>query len=339
MPLSAADALTLLKKANNQDRLAHGYLLTGPEGSGKRWLAAQLCGLIVGTENDPLHHSDVHTIEPESKSRRIVVEQVRDLERQLQMRSSRGGRKVGVIFDADRLQPQASNAFLKTLEEPPSQSHLILVSALPDQMLETILSRCIEVPLHPTKKLEITQLQKELLQVLQAASRRERADLPQVFGLVREFQRLLAAAKEAAQEQGAAELKAEEQRYKQIADAKWFEEREEYFKAMTESRYVAERGRLLDTLELWWADVLRQMAVSTGDKGPEARAVEQVHLDFPDFAEDTALLAARYSAPECLKRAASLEQLRDQLRNPGINEQLAIEVAFLRSFGAGEQAA
>ena len=333
MPLSAADALALLTKAHAQDRLAHGYLLTGPEGSGKRWLASQLCGLLVGATDSPLTHPDVHTIEPESKSRRIVIDQVRELERQLQMRSSQGGRKVGIIFDADRLQPQASNAFLKTLEEPPAQSHLILVSALPDQMLETILSRCIEVPVHPTSKPAITPLQQELLQVLQSASRRERTELPQVFGLVREFQKLLANAKESAQEKGEAELKKEEQRYKQIADSKWFEEREEYFKALTESRYVAERSRLLDTLELWWADVLRQQAMAVGDEGEEARAVESVHLDFPDFAHDTALLATRYPPHETLRRAGAFEQLRDQLRNPGINEQLAIEVAFLRSFG------
>lgn len=333
MPLSAADALALLTKAHANERLAHGYLITGPEGSGKRWLASQLCSLLVGAMDDPLTHPDVHTVEPESKSRRIVIDQVRELERQLQMRSSQGGRKVGVIFDSDRLQQQASNAFLKTLEEPPAQSHLILVSALPDQMLETILSRCIEVPLHPTAKLEITPLQHELLQVLQAASRRERIDLPQVFGLVRDFQKLLASAKEAAQQKGEADLKAEEKRYKQIADSKWFEEREEYFKALTESRYVAERGRLLDTLELWWADALRQQAVAVGDEGPEARAVEPIHLDFPEFAEDTALLATRHSAHDALRRAGALEQLRDQLRNPGINEQLAIEVAFLRAFG------
>lgn len=334
MPLSAADAFTLLKKAHEHERLAHGYLLTGPEGSGKRQLAGLLCGLLVGSSDDPFSHPDVHTVEPESKSRRIVVDQIRELERQLQMRSSRGGLKVGVIFDADRLQPQASNAFLKTLEEPPAQSHLILVSALPDQLLETILSRCIEVPLHPTTKPEATPLQQELLRILAAAAKRERLELPHVFGLVRDLQKLLADAKEAAQEKGEAELKVEEQRYKQIADSKWFEEREDYFKALTESRYVGERTRLLETLEQWWADVLRQQAMAVGDEGPEARAVESVHLEFPDFARDTALLATRYSATEALRRASALETLRDQLRNPGINEPLAIEVAFLRAFGA-----
>ncbi len=325
MPLTASDALTLLRNASAQDRLAHAYLITGPGGSGKRELAAQLCGLIVGDSTDPLAHTDVHTVEPESKSRRIVIEQIRDLERELQMRSSRGGRKVGVIFDADRLQQQASNAFLKTLEEPPQRTHLILVTSLPDQLLETILSRCIEVPLQSSAKASLTERQKQLLGILRAASRRDNADLPQVFGLVRDFQKLLADAKEAAQDWGDAELKAEEQKYKQFADAKWFEDREDHYKALVEARYVGERSRLLETLEAWWADVLRQQAMAEQAAG---------HLDFPDFQADTASLAKRQKPESALRRSAALESLREQLGNPGIQEPLAIEVAFLKAFGS-----
>ena len=58
-----------------------------------------------------------------------------------------GRRKVVIISDADRLQPQAANAFLKTLEEPPKDSLLLLLSALPEALPDTILSRCIAIPL------------------------------------------------------------------------------------------------------------------------------------------------------------------------------------------------
>ena len=323
MPLPAADAFLLLQKAHAQGRLAHAYLITGPEGSGKRRLAAQLCALLVDeTEENALGHPDVHTVEPESKSRRIVIDQMRELERELQMRSSLGGGKAGVIFDADRLQPQAANAFLKTLEEPPPKTHLLLLSALPDQLLETILSRCIEVPLQPTAKAELSAWQQELLGILRNAAGRERMELPEAFGLVRDFQRLLGEAKSAAQERSAAELKSEEQRYKQIADARWFDEREDYFKALTEARYVAERTRLLETLEGWWADILRQ--------GSGAR-----HLDFPEHAEATGAVARRLAPADALRRSDALETLREQLGNPGIQEQLAIECAFLKAFNVG----
>ncbi len=312
----------MLRNAARQERVAHAYLITGEPGSGKRELAARVCGLLTGEPGaEPLRHPDVHTIEPESKSRRIVIEQIRGLEHELQMRSLLGGRKVGVIFDADRLQPQASNAFLKTLEEPPAHTHLLLVTALPDQLLETILSRCIEVPLRPVKKRELSPRQRELAATLSAAAGRGALDLPQVFGLVREFQGLLAAAKEEARAEGDGQMKAEEQRYKQIADAKWFEEREDYFKALGEARYIGERSRLLETLEQWWADILRLQA-------------GVAHLDLPELQAATSKVAETLPATEALRRAAALERLREQLANPGVQEPLAIEVAFLNAFGA-----
>jgi DNA polymerase-3 subunit delta' len=320
MPLTASDAFSLLRNAKAQNRLAHAYLITGPQGSGKRRLAEQLCEIVVEEKNDVMRHPDVHVVEPESKSRRIVIDQIRELERTLQMRSARGGRKAGVIFDADRLQPQASNAFLKTLEEPPAGTHLILVSSLPDQLLETILSRCIEVPLHPTERRALTPRQRDLLAILRSTARRDGLDLPEVFGLVRDFQKLLSDAREAAQAQSDAELKAEELRYKQFADAKWFEDREDYFKALTEARYVAERVLLLETLEAWQADILRQQAGFA-------------QLDLPDLADETATLARRCSPAKALRCAGALETLREQLGNPGIQEQLAIESAFLKTFG------
>ena len=102
MAFTAEEALALLRNAHARDRLAHAYLITGPIGSGKRQLASQLAGVLVGEPTDPLQHSDVHVIEPESKSRRILTEQICELEHALHMRSFFGGRKVGIVFDADR---------------------------------------------------------------------------------------------------------------------------------------------------------------------------------------------------------------------------------------------
>ncbi len=329
MPLTAADALGLLRKANSRNRLAHSYLITGPSGSGKRDLALKLCGVIVGDEIEPARHADVHAIEPESRSRRIVIDQIRALEHGLHMRSANGTRKAGVIFDADRLQPQAANAFLKTLEEPPAQAHLILVSSLPDQLLETILSRCIQIPLHRTERVPLSPRQEELLAVLKRNATRERLDLPGVFDLARDFQKLLAAAKESAQEEGEAEFKAESQRYKQIADPKWFEEREDHYKALTEARYSVERGCLLEVLETWWGDILRQQTLSQA-----AGEIPSLKLDYPECSSETALAASRCTQADALARTASLEDLRDLLGRSGIQEQLAIEVAFLKAFGS-----
>ena len=327
MPFTTEEAFSLLQGAHAQDRLAHAFLITGPAGSGKRALAGQVCALLLGEKVAGLQHPDIHVIEPESKSRRILIEQMRELERNLHLRSLLGGHKIGVIVDADRLQPNAANAFLKTLEEPPGQSSLLLLSSLPDQLLETIVSRCLEIPLRLVEACAATPLQAKLLAALQAHARQETPGLVEAFRLVREFQMYLGEARDNIQAETDAALKAEEQHYKQTSDAgKWLEEREDYYKALVESRYVAARHSLLETLEQWWADALRQQAAEPAGQAATA-------LDHPTFAADTATLGARHSTTALLRKSDAFETLREHLANPGVQEQLALECAFLRAFG------
>lgn len=318
MPFTAPEALTLLRSARDHGRFAHGYLITGPVGSGKRQFAGDLCALLTGSQDEPFRHPDVHAIEPESKSRRIRIEQIRELEHELQMRSLLGGLKVGVIFDADRLVEAAANAFLKTLEEPPGHSHLLLVSSQPEQMLETILSRCIEIPLRPVKPREPSPLQREWLEALAVFARVERPELPHVFGLVRALEGMLARTREAIAESTAADYKREEQSFKQVGDLRGLEERDDYYKALTESRYLGERAGFIELLEQWWADVLRQQHGGA--------------VDLPDFAAVTAALGERHHTALVLRRTAALEALRDSLNRTGVAEALALECGFLKAF-------
>ena len=321
MAFTADAAYQLLATAHAQDRLAHAYLITGPAGAGKLALATRLAAHLLGTDS-PLEHPDCQRIEPESKSRRIVIEQVRELEHTLHMRSLMGGKKVGLLIDADRLQPAAANAFLKTLEEPPAGTHLLLLSAQPEQILETILSRCLEVPLRLVERRELSPQQRALLGSLRAYARHEKPTLPHIFGLVRDFERLLAEAKDAIRDDTDAAYKTEEKHYKQTSDAgHWLDDREDYYKALTEARYLATRADLLATLEAWWADTLRQHSGSLA-------------LDLPECAADTASLAARHTAPQLLRKTAALETLRENLNRTGVQEPLAIECAFLAAFSA-----
>ncbi|MEO6786554.1 MAG: hypothetical protein ABI318_10515 [Chthoniobacteraceae bacterium] len=322
MAFSAEQALTLLRKAQANDRLAHAYLITGPVGSGTREVAAGLTGILVDDTVAPLKHPDVHIAEPESKSRRITIDQVRELERELQMRSLRGGRKVVVIFDADRLMEQAANAFLKTLEEPPRSSHILLVSNFPELLLETILSRCIEIPLAPGARRELTARQRRLAALLQRFFTAPKPEMPQIFGLVREVQALLAEAKQAIADETDTAFKTEAKRYREASgvNSDWIDDREDFHKALAEARYRNERGVLVDTLECWWADVLRQQQGAA-------------HLDLPEFSADTATLAGRLAISDVLARAAAIGGLRENFgRN--VQEQLAVEVAFMDAFAA-----
>ena len=327
MAFTPSAALDYLRRAHAGGRLGHAYLLIG--GDGAFLLARQLAGLVVHA--DPAHileHRDVHLVEPESKSRRIIVEQMRDLENALRLRAATaGGRKVGVVREADRLQVQASNAFLKTLEEPPAESLLLLVTALPESLPETILSRCIKVALREDAAAAGPPAPPEVGALLDLLARhaRERpaAGGPSVaagYGFLREFTQLLAATRARVQAEGEGALKGEQAHYAQTTDGSWLAEREAYYKGITEARYVAERGRLVETLARWWGDVLRlQTAAATP---PAAR---------PD-PHGAASLAGRLPASEVLRRLARIEELRENL-DRNIQEALALEVAFLQVFG------
>jgi DNA polymerase-3 subunit delta' len=322
MAFSSEAAFELFRRSWEQRRLAHAYLLAGPAGSGKRALAGRIAALVTGQPagGAPFKHPDIHLAEPESRSRRIVIEQIRELEAELQLKASGAGRKVGVVLEADRLQPQASNAFLKTLEEPPANCLLLLVSSLPEALLDTIRSRCIPVTLQAAPDRAPDAAQARLLEILTAFFRSEGPDgLPRVFNLSREFTQLLREAKQAIQEKNAAELKQEETLYRQTTDGAWLKDREDYYKGVTESRYILERARLVEMLLQWWADVLRRRA-------------NAANFDFPACAATTDALARKFSTTRVLEKIARLEQLRENL-DRNVQEQLAVETAFLRVFG------
>ncbi|MDP9291776.1 MAG: hypothetical protein M3O82_05375 [Verrucomicrobiota bacterium] len=321
MPFSQATAFEFLQRAHLHQKLAHAYLITGATGSGKRTLIEQLCALVTNAKPNekPLEHPDVHVAEPESKSRRIVIEQVRTLEKGLQMRSLRGGKKVGIIFEADRLQPQASNAFLKTLEEPPDHSLLLLATSLPEALLETIRSRCIPVPLRATERVAVPPLQARLLEKLRDHAAIGRWEIAHAFRLVREFTQLLQESRQIIAGEHDETFKGEENRYKEATgNSDWLDDREAHFKVLTESRYRQAREMLVETLVQWWADSARHQQ---GDQ----------HLDYAEFSKATAAIGAKFSTAEVLRRIATLDELRENL-DRNIQEQLAIEVAFLKVF-------
>ena len=110
-------ALEYLQRAHRQQRLAHAYLISGPAGSGKSAVAAGLAAALNNTTPQDAMAArapDVFVTEPASRSRRIVVDQIRSLERALRLRSVSGRKKIAIIRDADRMQSQAANAFLKS---------------------------------------------------------------------------------------------------------------------------------------------------------------------------------------------------------------------------------
>jgi DNA polymerase-3 subunit delta' len=154
------------ERAVRRNRLAHAYLFVGPAGIGKRLFAQELakallcegdtggrveacdrcaaCALVeAGT------HPDCFTVSRPEEGHELPIGAMRELSRNLSLKPSRGHGKVAILDDADDLNDASANCFLKTLEEPPPRSVLILVGSSSERQLATIVSRCQVVRFAP----------------------------------------------------------------------------------------------------------------------------------------------------------------------------------------------
>ena len=315
MAFANKEAFRLLEKALNEGRLGHAYLISGAPGSGVNEFAEELSSLFLGSGMSPVEKDpDFHVIEPGSKSRRLLIEQIRDLEEALHRTPEKGSRKVAVIRDADRLMPQAANAFLKTLEEPPAGSLLLLTTELPEALLETIRSRCIAVVLHSVGRPPIGLREERLAQAMPRFFGPEaHTDATAAFGLTRVFRDLLDEVREEAAEKIKEELSAEKAHFGKTTEGDW-EQKEEALKASSESDVLRERSLLLGVAADYFGTALRGIHGGAGGS----------HHD-PE--ESRRLL-------RCLD---ALEKLRGTLER-GIQEGLALEAGFLELMIASRHA-
>jgi DNA polymerase III subunit delta' len=185
-------AVSMLQGILKRDRLAGAYLFCGESGIGKKTAAIHFAKAVnclnMGNEPDSIQdsflpgahhpspitgydacevcqsclkinagtHPDVLVIAPEDRMIRIgekgEANTIRFIEESLSFRPFEGQKKVIIVDDADLMNQQAANAFLKTVEEPPPDSLIILVSARPDRLPATIRSRCSRVPFDPLSR-------------------------------------------------------------------------------------------------------------------------------------------------------------------------------------------
>jgi DNA polymerase-3 subunit delta' len=149
-----------LRKASTDDRLAHALLFAGPDGIGKcslamafaAWLSCEkegddACGDCSSCRQVTAgSHPDLMLITVAAGKKEIGVDRARELKRFTQLQPLRGKAKIGIVDGAHLLTIAAQNALLKTLEDPPQRSILILVANNPDALLPTVRSRLQRVP-------------------------------------------------------------------------------------------------------------------------------------------------------------------------------------------------
>ena len=129
-----------LEQLTKLKNIHHAMIFSGPKGIGKRKIAQYFALNLLDEKSS--QHPDLHTVSLEEGKRDIPAEKIRELKSKLQLKSYSGKKKIAIIDDAEKMNPTACNAFLKTLEEPPGDSLIILITNSPQLLLPTIISRC-----------------------------------------------------------------------------------------------------------------------------------------------------------------------------------------------------
>ncbi|HEX4383213.1 MAG TPA: DNA polymerase III subunit delta' [Myxococcales bacterium] len=201
-------AVKQLRSALLRDHVHHAYLLAGPDGTGKELIARTFARAANCEVADPAarpceqcdhckaiergNFPDVQLVMSQADlisrglaskadlegtaSKEIRVDEIRGLARRLSLAALRGRRKIALVLPADAMNERAQNTLLKTLEEPPSATTFLLVSANPDALLPTIRSRCARVQLGPVPEHFLAErLVRDGVPAAEAAQRAARA--------------------------------------------------------------------------------------------------------------------------------------------------------------------
>jgi DNA polymerase-3 subunit delta' len=329
-----SQGVQLLQRSLARGRLGHAYLFTGDQIEALEELARTLaktlnCRQPVKTNGVATDccdacpsckkiseetHADIHWARPESKSRVITIDQMRELMREIQLKAAESPFKVAIIVGADRLNPQAANAFLKTLEEPPPDTILVLLSTEPSRILETILSRCLRLNFAAETARVLDAEQAAWLQQFSAAAAAEQKSLFGRYRLLDSLlQRLNAIRAQTEDRLGArSPLEKYGEAEKDLRD-KW----ETELSAAVEAEYRRRRAEVLLLLQWWLRDVwLHTLAAG------------EALLHLPQIA-GAAEIARRLAPRQARENILVLEQTQ-RLLYTNVQEALALEVGLLK---------
>jgi DNA polymerase-3 subunit delta' len=334
-------AVALLRRSLNSDQLSHAYLFTGPPGVGKRTLALAfamavncqssaegalpdapclLCASCTRIAHGA--HPDVSEVNLQTQAaalgesgkgkvapaKEVKIDTVREMQATVGLRPYSGRRRLYILGDADRLNEESSNCMLKTLEEPPS--HTILVLLAPDEasVLPTISSRCLHVPLRSLPRAVVAS---SLVDVWEAEP--EQAEtLAALSGGRLGYAVTLLADRDAMDRRRAALEKVSLLMGAPISDR--INAATEYAKMFTDARQ--DLYAMLDTWESWWRDVLVVKAAA-----PElASNVDQM--------QTLASIASRVPVKRASAAVSLVQQTRQQLLE-NVNPRLALEALAL----------
>lgn len=343
----------LLQRSLERGRLGHAYLFTGSDLADLETMARTLaktlnclqppsrtkaglpldscdaCSNCLKIDRDA--HHDVQWVRPESKSRIITIDQIREVMQTVQLKPHEAAYKIAVIEDADRLNVHAANAFLKTLEEPPPQSILVLLSSDPQRILDTLHSRCLRLNFAATGH---TTLASQEVEWLQSFARQASAPSPGLllrYRLLGELQERLGRLRERIEAQ-----LSETSPLAQFPDAeppardRW----EDELKAAVEAEYRRQRTELLKMIQTWLRDIWLMSHLShPSNASPfsadaNAAGMENL-LDLPALAEYSRRVGERLPPEKATENIRSIETTQ-RILHTNVQEALALEVGLLK---------
>jgi DNA polymerase-3 subunit delta' len=327
-------AVEFLRRSIAGNRIAHAYLIGGPEGVGKALLALRLAQALNCDEGgiDPClrcrscqriergNHPDVRIAgmatqaagakaDDAARQKELKIDTVREWQRDMMLKPYEGRRRVFILHDAEKLNEAASNAMLKTLEEPPPYATLILVAHTVGSLLPTVVSRCQLLRLRPLPRAQVAAALRQ-----QCNLAAEDAELLAAWsgGRIGWALRMVA---------DPSQLAARQEQFNELltltdqplaARLRWAEECAKAYRAGEQAAVF----EMLDLWQSWWRDVLLTAAGC-----PQA----VVHIDRRD---DLAAAATQYALPDLHAFVASISLAAQRLRD-NVNPQLALEGVLL----------
>ena len=313
------DIINYIRNAVREDKVSHAYILNGERGAGKKMLANLFAATLLCEKGGPDpcnechscrqaesgNHPDIIKVTHE-KPNSISVDDIREqVNNTIMIKPYQGPYKVYIIPQADMMTPQAQNALLKTIEEPPEYAVIMLLTENADTLLSTINSRCVMLKLRNIKD---TLIKKYLMETMQVPD--YKADMCTAF---------------AQGNMGRAIMLANSEHFNEIRDEavqllKYINEMElsEIVQAVSRiTAYKLEINDYLDIIMIWYRDVLLYKATKDMDK--------VIFKDQMKYIKERAKRSS-YEGIELI--IESLEKAKARLK-ANVNFDLAMELLFL----------
>ena len=349
MPLadfvSQQDVVTLLQRSLERGRLGHAYLFTGQDLAELESVGLALAQTLncaqppqTAADGTPLDacgqcpscrkittvsHPDVMVVKPESKLRQIKIGQIvrrpgsppRVLHDLVLNKPVEGGYKVALLVAADRLNEDAANSLLKTLEEPPARTVFVLLSTEPGRLLDTIRSRCLRLNFAGDGQHVAGEDELAWLEEFAAMAAKGDKDL---FGRYRLLDTLMGRLKDVeaaieAEVEATSPLSQHEEIPPELRD-QW----EEESKAAIMAEYRYRRAGFLAALQGWLRDVWLH-----------ARGLGEERARFPNLAANAAAVGGRLTPNEAETNLRLMEQTQRTLHT-NVTELLVLEMGLLK---------